>query len=112
MLGGINLILVIWATLRYRRRQSVPDGFYKLWPVSILVAAFQLSIGLYWVYIQGKVANGQHLFYGIVVGTAAVVQTLLLPKLPLGQRYRGKPLVYAFWALVVLLATFRSWMTA
>lgn len=112
LLGGINLVLVIWAVVRYRSRQSIPDGFYKLLYGSLAVAAMQLFVGLYFVLGQGKVATGRHLFYGIMVGVGALVQLLLLPKLPLGTRYRGRPLVYAFWALFVLLATFRSWMSA
>lgn len=112
ILGFINLVLVIWAVMQYRRRQSVTESFYKLWPASILVSVFQVGLGLWFVLAQGKVAEKQHLLYGILVGVGAIAQVFLLPNLPLGRRYRGKPLVYAFWALFVLLLTARSWMSA
>lgn len=111
-LGTINLALVIWAVLRHRRRQSMPDGFFMLWLVSIAVATFQVGLGGWFVLIWGLIAPGRHLFYGLVVGGAALAQIALLPRFPLGQRYKGKPLVYAFWAFVIVGAAFRSWMSA
>lgn len=111
-LGVTNLVLLIWSLLRHRRHQSIPDSLFKLLPVSVVVAAFQVGMGAWFVLGLGLVVTGRHLFYGLLVATGAIAQLLLLPRLPLGQRYRGKPLVYAFWALFVLLTAFRSWMSA
>lgn len=111
LLGAINLILIVWATLAHRRRQSLPEAYYKLLLASVGVSVFQVGVGL-WFLLEGKVVTGRHLFYGIVVGTGALGQALLGRRLPLGQRYRGKPLVYAFFGLVVLASAVRSWLTA
>lgn len=110
-LGIVNLALLVWALAAHRRKQPLPNGYYTLQAVSVLLAGVQVGAGVTLV-LQGLTVTGRHLFYGIVVGAAALGQVGLGRRMALGQRYRGRPLVFAFAALVVLLAAVRSWLTA
>lgn len=104
-------MLMLWAVMLYRRRQSIPVGYYRFTYLSYALAIFQITVGLTFV-LEGRGVNGFHLFYGIVVGLGVLGQALLGAGTPLGHRYRGRPLVYAFLALVVLGATFRAYLKA
>ena len=110
-LGLINLALLVRAVLAHRRRQSAPPAVYSLQAASVCVAVLQLAVGVYFV-LEGRVVNGRHLFYGILVGVGVLAQAALWSRTTLGQRYRGKPLVHAFFGLLVMLAALRSWMSA
>lgn len=109
-LAAVNLVLLVWAVLTHRQRRSLPEGYYRLLPVSIGIAAFQLSVGLFFI-IQGRQPHLQHLVYGGLVGVGAILQILVRPGSAVGQRYRNKPLVHAVLALFVALVGIRSWMT-
>lgn len=109
-LAAVNLALLVWALFTGRKRRSLPGGYYRLLPVSIGIAVFQLSVGLFFI-IRGRQPHLQHLFYGALVAIGALLQFLVRPGSATGQRYRHKPLVHAVLALFVALVGIRSWMT-
>jgi len=111
VLPSINLVLLVWALLCWRRRATLPGGFYRLLPLSPLVAAVQLILGITFVS-QGLQAPLMHMFYGVLTGLGATGQALLSRRTALGQANRARPLTYAFLALFVLLLGVRSWMAA
>lgn len=111
LLGAINLVLLVMALTAQRRRQSLSEGFYRLLSASVAVAAFLVGMGLFLV-IDGLAIPRMHLFYGVLVGGGVVGQAALSRGTALGQRYRAKPMVYAFFALLVLLTAIRSYMSA
>lgn len=109
-LVAVNAMLLGWALMTYRRKRSLPGGYYKLLPVSSAIAAFQVTIGLYFL-LEGRQIHPMHLFYGILVGAGAILQFLLRPGTASGQRYRNRPLIHAALALFVTLLAARSWMS-
>lgn len=110
VLGAVNLALLVWAVVTYRQKRSLPEGYYRLLPISSLVAAFQVAMGLYFV-LAGRQAHLMHIFYGTLVGTGALLQYLVRPGTATGQKYKAKPLIHAFLALFVALLAVRSWMS-
>lgn len=107
----LNLILVGWALWTYRRRQPLPDGYYRVLLVAPAVALALPLLGvLFWG--QGSIVRGMHLFYGILVSLGLLAQFALRRHTAAGHRYRTRPLVHAALALFVLLLTVRSWMAA
>lgn len=108
----INLVLLGWGVAAYRRRESLTNGFYRWLPVSYAVAASQVLLGVFFVVTRGWPGDGMHMLYGALVALGALAQALLGAGTRLGQRYRGKPLVYAFISLFVALVAVRSYMSA
>lgn len=109
-LAAVNLVLLVWAVVAARQRRAMPAGYYRVLPVSIAIALFQLGVGAFFV-LQGRIPHLQHLLYGGLVGVGALLQFLLRPGSSTGQRYRNRPLVHAVLALFVALVGIRSWMT-
>lgn len=109
-LAVANLILLGIAVVAYRGRRSLPQSYFQLVPLSAAVAVYQVGLGITFV-LFGKRPPLMHVFYGILVGLFAVGQGVLRWT-PLGQRYRGKPIVHGFFALVIMLLSIRSWMSA
>lgn len=109
-LAGINGLLAVWAVIALRQKRALPDRYYRLLPVSPAVAAMQLLIGLFFV-VEGRQPHLMHIFYGVLVGTGAILQLLMRPSLATGQKYRNKPIVHIALALFVGLLSARSWMS-
>lgn len=109
LLVALNLVLLTWALLVYRRRGALPDGYYRLLPLSPVVAAIQLTLGVT-VFARGMRPDVMHIFYGVLVGTGALLQGLLGRRTALGHRYRARPLIHLVLALFVALLSARSWM--
>lgn len=107
----INLVLLVWAVVLYRRRAEIPDRFFPWLTTSTAVGLVTIAVGLYFL-LEGRVATGRHLFYGIVVGVGVLGQLSLGARTSWGQKYRAKPLVYGITALWMLAAAARSWMSA
>ncbi|MFO7273491.1 MAG: hypothetical protein LOD90_11155 [Symbiobacteriaceae bacterium] len=109
-LAAVNLVLLVWALIAHRQRRALPDGYYRLLPVSAAIALAQVGIGIFFV-IQGRIPYWQHVLYGTLVGLGGILQLSLLPGTRAGQQYRSRPLVLAILALFVALVAIRSWMT-
>lgn len=109
-LAGMNGLLAVWAFIALRQGRALPDRYYRLLPISPVVVAMQLLIGLTFV-VEGRQPHLMHMFYGFLVGTGAILQMLLRPNLASGQKYRNKPLVHIALALFVGLLSARSWMS-
>lgn len=109
-LVSINLALLVWAVATHRQKRSLPEGFYRLLPVSSLVAACQVGMGLFFL-LDGRQAHPMHIFYGTLVAVGAVLQFLVRPTTAAGQKYKARPLVHAALALFVALLAVRSWMS-
>jgi hypothetical protein len=107
----VNLLLVIWAFLAYRQKQTLSEGFYRLQRLSPTIAFFLVVMGLFFVS-QGRALPGRHLFYGIVVVVGIIGQLLLSRGTAWGQKYRAKPMIYGVLALFVLAGAARSWLSA
>lgn len=109
-LAAVNATLLGWALITHRQRGSLPEGYYKLLPVSAMIAAFQVLMGLYFL-VEGRQVHLMHLFYGSLVAIGAILQFQVRPATASGQRYRNKPLIHAALALFVALLAARSWMS-
>jgi len=109
-LAVTNLVLFGIALVAFRGRRSLPQSYYQLVPLSSAVAVYQVGLGLTFV-LMGLRAPLMHIFYGVAVGVFALGQGVLRWT-HLGQRYRGKPMTHAFFAMVILLLAIRSWMSA
>lgn len=109
-LALINVTLLGWAILTHRHMRPLSAGYYKLLPVSSLIAAFQVCMGIYFL-VEGRQAHLMHLFYGSLVGAGALLQFLVRPTTATGQKYKAKPLIHAVLALFVALLAVRSWMS-
>lgn len=106
----VNLVLVGWALTTHRQKRALPEGYYRLLPISTGIAAFQVSMGLYFL-LTGLQVDLMHLLYGSLVATGAILQLVVRPGTATGRKYRGKPLVHAALALFVTLLSVRSWMS-
>lgn len=111
LLVALNAILLIWAAVAYRRRQSMADAYYGLLAASPVIAAFQVLMGLTYI-TQGMRAPGMHIFYGCLISAGALAQVVLGRRTAVGHRYRARPLVHLFVALFVGLLSARAWMAA
>lgn len=111
LLAAVNTGLLVWAANAYRRRAPMPDGYYKVLAASPVVAALQVGLGLFFLS-GGMRAPVMHIFYGSVVGAGALAQIALGRRTALGHRFRARPLVHLFLALVVALVSLRAWMAA
>lgn len=107
---SINVALLAWAFMTHRQRRSLPEGYYRLLPVSSTIASFQVAMGLYFL-LEGRQALLMHIFYGSAVAMGALLQHLLRLTTATGQTYRAKPLIHAALALFVALLAVRSWMS-
>lgn len=108
-LAVTNLILLGIAVAAYRGRRSLPQVYFQVVPLSTAVAVYQVGLGITFV-LMGLRPPLMHVFYGILVGISALGQGVLRWT-PLGQRYRGKPMTHAFFAMVIMLLSIRSWMS-
>jgi len=107
---AVNLCLLVWAILVYRRKKSMPWGYLQWLSASPAVAAFQVFMGVY-LWLTSYRPPGMHVFYGMIIGIAATAQGVLAWT-PLRHKYRAKPVIYGFLNLVVALVAIRPWMTA
>ena len=111
LLAAANLTLLVWAVMAYRRREPLPRAYFRMLPISPVIAAVLLAVGL-WFFTGGMRPPGMHIFYGSVVGLGAVGQMVLGSRTQLGHRYRARPVVHGFLALFVGLLAVRAWMAA
>lgn len=111
LLATVNIGLLVWAIRAYRQKVTLPSGYFKLLPLSPVVAAMQLILGISFVGAVVQLPI-MHIFYGVLVSLGAIAQTLLGLRTGLAERYKAKPLVHAFIALFVALLTARAWMAA
>lgn len=112
LLAAVNGCLFLWAFLTYRKREAMPDGYYRLLMTSPALAAVLVAMGLTFL-TQGMRAPGMHIFYGAVVGSGAIAQLALgRRRSAVGHKYRARPLVHLVLALFVGLLGARAWMAA
>lgn len=111
LLAGVNVALLVWALRAYRQKRAMPDGYYQWLLVSPAVVAVELAVGLFFV-AEGRQPHTMHMLYGVLVSLGAIAQLVLGRRTALGQKYRARPLVHAFVALLIALLTARSWMSA
>lgn len=111
LLGAMNLALLGWAVMAYRRKERLPVLYYRILPVSAGLAAILVAVGL-WFMWRGLQPDIMHIFYGTLVSLGVIGQAVLASRTAAAQKYRAKPLIHAFLALFVFLLTVRAYMSS
>lgn len=109
-LVATNVSLLSISVWVYHRRGSMPDWYYRLLPLSPLLAAALVSLGFLFLS-EGRFAPGMHLFYGAMVTLGVLGQLLVGLRSGRRQQYQARPVVHGFLALFVALLAARAWMS-